>query len=321
MDAPQRTRWILSLAAAAVVVVVLVVSLLGRRGPAPPPAEHATAPAPAVAPAPPLPIPPPPQPALRRAELALAADRAAAAYAAGQPYADENRKLVGRRFEVVIPFGCRGPGRSDEINPARWRLDARRKTITLTAEPQVWTKTDWVVETAEAAEAEAVEGFWIPRPWLWTEVCPAAEPAAAAPEGEAAEPAESAAGAKPAAEAKPPARTKADAAGAAEAASPPPATPPTLGLVQVFGPQASRTGLRGARPYRVVRKAGDDQLAGTPPGFRLVLHGRISGFASGEAIRCHSDSMDRRPACLVGVQLDRVRFEDQTGGLLAEWTE
>jgi hypothetical protein len=309
MDAPQRTRWILSLAAAAVVVVVLVVSLLGRRGPAPPPAEHATAPAPAVAPAPPLPIPPPPQPALRRADLALAADRAAAAYAAGQPYADENRKLVGRRFEVVIPFGCRGPGRSDSINPARWRLDARRKTITLTAEPQVWTKTDWVVETAEAAEAEAVEGFWIPRPWLWSEACPAAEQPPAAPDAEPAE---------PAAAAGPQAQTKAD---AAEAASPPPATPPTLGLVQVFGPQASRTGLRGARPYRVVRKAGDDQLDGTPPGFRLVLHGRVTGFPSGEAIRCHSDSMDRRPACLVGVQLDRVRFEDQGGGLLAEWTE
>jgi hypothetical protein len=281
MNQPDRTRLALSLGVAGVLGLILLVAVLrpqqGDEVPATPidppevPAEVVVAPEP---------LPPP---TLRRGDLIAAAAQASAAYAAGQPYADTNKALVGRRFEVTIPFGCGGPSSAPTSDPARWNFDLAQRTVTLSAQPQAWTNAPWVREIVGDGDFEAIDGFWIPRPWLASEACPAPR-------------------------------------------TPPPGSPapavsqPSLGLVRTFAEGGSRVGQRGARPYEVVRRAEDEELTTSAREFRLVLSGRVSGFPSGEALRCHSPSIDQRPTCLAGVEIDRVAFvEPNSGDVLAEW--
>ena len=76
----------------------------------------------------------------------------------------------------------------------------------------------------------------------------------------------------------------------------------------------SRLQRRGDRPYEVVRKV----AAAPVGGFRLVLEGRIvQGPTS--AVACRSDDPDRRPTCLVRVELDRVAIESAGGEMYGEW--
>ncbi|HRD29396.1 MAG TPA: hypothetical protein PLO65_13940, partial [Caulobacter sp.] len=79
---------------------------------------------------------------------------------------------------------------------------------------------------------------------------------------------------------------------------------------------------RDGRPYSFVRKVPEGEPATPAEGYRLVLEGRVTGYPGGHAVRCRSDSPDRRPVCLVAVEFDRVAFEDgATGAVLAEWRE
>lgn len=100
--------------------------------------------------------------------------------------------------------------------------------------------------------------------------------------------------------------------------SPIPPSPETVGLAQAFAEGGSRLLRRGDRPYETTLKLPDGQ----PPawgGFRLVLEGRVTAGADGRTAACLSEHPDRRPVCLVRVELDRVAFEDATGANLAEW--
>ena len=182
----------------------------------------------------------------------------------------------------------------------RYRYDAERGTLQLSAAPEIWTDAEWARALAGVGNVEAIEGFWFRRPWLRTENCPVVPPPpadAAAPAGE-------------------------DVAGEAEtqqAEAPPVALPPspeTLGVARVFEAGGSRLLRRGGRPYEVTRRTEPAEAPG-PQGFRLVLQGRLS--AASDPIRCRSDSPDRRPICLLLVEFDRVAFEDPAGKTLAEW--
>lgn len=277
----------LSLAAGIVILALVVAAVLsGRRDPpAASPAPVDTGEAVSAAPkliTPPAPLP---EPALRRGELVAAAARAAAAYAAGASPPADDRGLVGRPFEIVIPFGCAGPSSTPSADPARWTFDLKNRSITLTAQPQVWTDTGWVRTLVGQDDSDRIEGFWIPRPWLAAETCPTARaPDPGAPAASASE--------------------------------------PTVGVVRVFGADDTRVGRRDGRPYQVVRKATDQELSTSVREYRLVLNGRISAFADGQPIRCHSASIDRRPACLLGAEIDRVAFLDPVSGeVLAEWRD
>ena len=97
-----------------------------------------------------------------------------------------------------------------------------------------------------------------------------------------------------------------------------PPSPETVGLAQAFAEGGSRLLRRGDRPYEATVKLPDGQAPGAG-GFRLVLEGRIVAGADGRTVACLSEHPDRRPVCLVRVELGRVAFEDAAGGALAEW--
>lgn len=213
-------------------------------------------------------------------QIIAAGDAAAKAYAAGSP-PPENAALLDRRFEVRIPFGCQGPMPEGSGDPLRWTQDAKRRTLKLSAKPEVWTDALFAPGGAGAPDIEAVEGFWVPRPWLASDMCPPAS--APTPD--------------------------------------PAALPPrqTLGLAQFFRPGESRLPQRGGKAYAVVKRIAPEGLD-SAQGFRLVLRGRVVALPDGRAVHCHSESYNYRPICLVSVEYDYVAFENPAAGeILAEW--
>jgi hypothetical protein len=231
---------------------------------------------------------PAPPPALTRGDLVSAAGRAASAYVEGRtlPEADP---LVGRSFAVRVPFGCTGPSPPDASKDERdglaaWTWGSDRKAIGLSMTPGDWTGSTLLAEAAAAKKWEAVEGFWIPRPWLASESCPAVQPD--------------------------PLQTEA-----------PPASPQTLGLAAVFEAGSSRVGRRNGRAYEfTIRAKGNELLSPPDKGYRMLLEGRVASFPSGRAIECRAPGPEQRPVCIVAIQLDRVAYEDASGRTLSQWT-
>ena len=243
-----------------------------------------TPPAPVAEPAPATPAPPPPAitPLLGRADLLAASAAAADAYAIGRDAIPANAELVGRRFEVRIPFGCYGASPEEAGASLRWNYDADDKALRINATPEVWTDIPWV-RTLAGEQVEAVEGFWLPRPWSQSETCPTPE---------------------------------------ARMALPPilPAPQQTVGLAQLFETGGSRVHRRDGKPYRTVEKVEPEALQATD-GFRLVLSGRVGALPNGQPVGCHSAGAELQPVCLVVVEFDRVAIENPSSGeQLAEWT-
>lgn len=235
---------------------------------APPPA--APAPAPVLKPVAPL-----PPPVLNRVELVAAIEQAASDYVAGQT---AGQGLVGRRFSIRQAFGCLEPVSAQAADGlAGWSWGKRKATIELTLLPADWMALapgDW----------EAVEGFWLARPWQRGEGCPAGRWTEPAPD------------------------------------EPPAPSAQTVGLAAVFEPGGSRMGRRSGRAYAFTVRG----EAGQPPvapvaGYRLMLEGRLGAFDDGQAIHCAAEGPERRPVCIAAVRLDRVAFEDANGVVLSEW--
>ena len=219
---------------------------------------------------------------LRLEQLIAAGDAAGRAYAVGSPPPAENAALIDQRFEVRIPFGCEGPMPETSTDRLRWTQDATRGTLKLSARPEDWTGAPFAVGAAAAPKVEAVEGFWLPRPWLASEACPPALSPGSDP-----------------------------------VTLPPPRQ--TLGLAQFFRPGASRLPQRRGRPYEVVKRVGPE-TAESAKSFRLILRGRVVALPDGQPVRCHSEDPDYRPICLVSVEFDYVAFENPaTGEILADW--
>lgn len=267
-----------------VIAALLVLMLAGCDRQAPGPlantqAEVSATPAPRKLPA--------PIPVLSRGDLVGAAARAASAYAEGKQLEGAD-PLVGRTFALRIAFGCAGPApaapQDGELSGlASWTPGADGKTIELKLTPGDWTGSALIAGGADAPTWEAVEGFWIPRPWLASESCPA---------------------------------VKGDPLQTGDVG----AAPQTLGLAAVFDEGGSRVGRRNGRAYSfTVRAEGDAPPAVPSQGYRLALAGRIASFPDGRAIRCRASGPDQRPVCVVAATLDRVAFEDAEGGTLSEW--
>lgn len=274
----HKVALVAPLSIAAVVFVIIVIGLRSEfrdKKPVQPP--------PAPTPAPPA--APPAPPPLDRPALLDEASIAAADYAAGTPPGPGAASDLGRRFVLRLPFGCGGPQVTSAISQASAEYDAEHQAVRLTVSSANWTTLPLIQALPNADKIEAVEGFWIPRPWLRTEACP--------PERSDLQP-----------------------------ATPTPATAPTLGLAQVFGPDASRALRRNDRPYAFVRKIAPTKPELLNHAYRLVLEGRITGFGDGQALHCWSESPDHRPICIYAVSLDRVALEDAVDGeQLAEWRE
>jgi hypothetical protein len=230
-----------------------------------------------------------PKPVVDRTELLRALDEAGSAYAAGQVTA--NTGLAGRRFILRQAFGCSGPVPPNvrrEPGIAAWSLGSKSQTIELTLQPADWM--DLAASDGPERAWEAVEGFWLPRPWLRTDGCPAPH------QGETP---------------------------VAEAPSPDALTAParqTAGLAAVFERGGSRLGRRDGKPFTFVVR-GDDRLPPSPPvgGYRVVLEGRFAQFPDGRAIQCRAAGVDSRPVCIVAANVDRMAFETADGQLLSEW--
>lgn len=272
--------------AAALMLAAAVLAGCNRKAPEPV-ATNVQTETPTTPREPAAPIVPAPPPALTRGDLVSAAGQAASAYAEGEAPSTTD-PLVGRSFAVRVPFGCNGPapadasgGESDGL--AGWTWGADRKAIQLRMAPSDWTGSAMLAEAGTSDKWEAVEGFWIPRPWLASETCPAV-------------------------------RTDPLQTGA------PPASPQTVGLAAVFETGASRIGRRNGRAYEyTVRQKGDTPLTPPEAGFRILLEGRVASFPSGRAIECRASGPNQRPVCIVAVQLDRVAYEDANDSTLSEW--
>ena len=224
---------------------------------------------------------------LTRAALLAATSRAAATYAAGERIEGED-PLVGRRFALRVPFGCNGPqptaAESAGDGLARWSWGPENRTIQLTLTPGDWLNTALISGAADGSDWEAVEGFWIPRPWLTAGECSTVQ----------ADPLQSGDGAP---------------------------SPQTVGLAAVFTEEDSRVGRRNGRAYAfTIRPTGDTPLTAPVGGYRLLLEGRLASFPDGRAIRCRASSPDQRPVCIAAIRLDRVAFTNADSSvLLSEW--
>jgi hypothetical protein len=237
--------------------------------------------APKVAPTPPAVAPEPvrlPPPTLGRAQILAAIAEAASAAATGAPAGEEVARLAGRRFVLRLPFGCAGTSAGEASG---WSYDPGTQALKLSVRPEAWTDAPWARQLFAGPKVEAIEGFWVKRPWIMTEACPAAMPPNAAPSA---------------------------------------ATPESVGLAQVFEAGDSRLQRRNGQAYSVTEKAGPDELPGAS-GFRLVLEGRVAASSAGPPVRCHSADPGQRPLCLLQIDLEKVAIEDARGRRFGEWTE
>lgn len=249
----------------------------------PPPAGEAEADGPPPAVASRTPAVPTPEPPLARRDLLAGAARAASLYAEGQPGPIED-PLVGREFSVRIAFGCNGPvlpgGEVPGVGHWSWGDDGA--TIRLGMRPADWQESAILAQAGAGETWEAIEGFWLPRPWQVADGCPVAR-------GD-------------------PLQTVAA------------VSPQTLGLAAVFEAGGSRVGRREGRAYQfTVRAEGEEKLAPPEDGFRLLLEGRVAAFPSGRGVECRASGPEERPVCIVATRLDRVAFEQPDGTVQAEW--
>lgn len=244
--------------------------------------------APAPEPAAPaeIPIETPVRPAaLDRRGLLAAIGQAASNYAAGAT-PETADALVGRQFDIRLAFGCEGAeappadGAGDGL--ARWSWGPERETLRLSLTPGDWTRSALIAGSGQE-EWEAVEGFWVSRPWMSADGCPSIQ-------------------------------------GDPLASGPVAPSPQTVGLAAVFEKGGSRLGRRNGRAYtHTIRQAGDAPLVALDAGYRVRLEGRIVAFPDGRAIRCRAANPNQRPVCVAATQLDRVAFETPTGETLSEW--
>src|SRR3546814_682482 len=213
------------LAIAGGLAAILVVGgggfFLGRTtAPVPP------APAPALVPAPaPVPVPETPKD-LERGDLIALAQRAADAFASGEAMPKAVAEATGRRFELLLPFGCGGPSEAESSLPMQWRYDEAGGTLRVSVKPMMWSKTDW--NLGDRADIDAAEGFWITRPWSSSGACPLR-------------------------------------AGQAFPRGVEPLTLPgqTLAIAQFFRSEADRDGRRNGRPFETVQRVAADTFDGS----------------------------------------------------------
>jgi hypothetical protein len=252
---------------------------------------------PAPTPAPPAPVVVPTE--LARADLIAALARAASAFAAG---ADPSSAagLSGRTFRIRLPFGCSGVGETASDGFAGLLRAGDGGGLTLSARPLDWSRSPLVVPPGVTPDWDGVEGFWIARPWLSQETCPArVERPAPAP--------------------APIEDSVVEAPGPILLPVPPP-SPQTMGLAAIQAADSSRLGRRDGEAYRfTVRGTGDAPVVPPAQGYRLVLGGRVGAFPDGRAVHCTARSAEERPVCVAAVELDVVAFEDAAGARLSEW--
>ncbi len=252
---------------------------------------------------------------LNRAALLAALTEAGTALADGQT---RNAALTGRTVSVRLPFGCGGEAAVvSEVGGLPRLVRNADGSLTLTVTPEDLGASALVPATREGAvdKWEAVEGFWIARPWSGLDACPASAALAAPAPDLAPSPAQTAI--------KTPAEGKTAEAKTVDDVTAPPIVQPerTAGLAAVFETGGSRLGRRQGQAYvHVIRGEKGVAPSPAPGGYALRLEGRLTAFADGKAVHCVQKDAESRPVCVAALRLDRLAFEDgATGALLSEW--
>jgi hypothetical protein len=282
----DRKPWFVAplVIAAALAAILLAVLLRPEETPSPvkqtpPPRQHQAA-APPPPPAVPEPLPP-----LGRRDLIEAARASGALLAAEGRLPPPDKDMTGRPFVIRIPFGCDGLQIGAAPSQVSLSYDPGNKSMTLTAQPNVWTQLPMVQALPDRGAIDAVEGFWLARPWSYSESCPPRidYPALAAPTAPTAQ---------------------------------------TIGLARFFGTSESRVLQHAAHPFTFTRKLADDDLSILDHGYVLVLSGHLGSYQDGRALHCWMEAPDHHPVCLFSVIFDHVAFEDaSTSETLAQWNE
>lgn len=263
-----------------------------------------------------LPIVPRPQPPLDRASLLAAISEAASAGASGAEMPESVRSLDGRQFEIRIRFGCRGPSTELGDRWLGWSFDPENRRIRVRAMPTI-SKDDPLVSRISGEEFEAVEGFWIPRPWLLQPVCPAGAALQRAADGPQAE-SGSQRRQPENQDQKQSAREQAQESAEDQQAEPVP-TPPRVGIAQFFTDEDPRTRRRDMRPYQASHTLAEGKAISSQ-GYNLVLAGRLRALPGRGVVQCVSRGADIPPECVVSAEFLRVWIEQPgSGEVIAQW--
>ena len=238
-----------------------------------------------------LPALPVAEAALDRQDLLLAVLRAGSAAAAGESDSDVQRELAGKPFAMRMRFGC--PSEPPE-ETRRVSFAEEEGIVRIELAPEVDRATPLMAELVGTG-AEAVEGFWIRRPWLLHAACP------------------------PAAARAPSAATDAPPPGADTAVGPADAeNEQRIAIAQFFTAEDARTHRRDSRAYQATERLAEGE-APSAAGYDLVLEGRLQRLPNGQVIVCRAASSGP-PACIVSARFDQVSVERADNGeLLAEW--
>lgn len=230
------------------------------------------------------------EPPLDRKALLRAVVEVRSAYATGQEITERQRQLDGQRVELRLSIGC--PGDTQPTRRIDYRENDRRLRITIA--PEITAETVAVAELG-LSDIEAVEGFWIYRPWVIFGDCPVIRQ-----EGS---PSFAAVGQKPQ---------------SVQANTAP--EPPRIGIAQFYSAADSRTGRRGMRDYEASRQLADDE-APRPDGYQLVISGRLEALPDGRVIVCSGSGVAVPPRCIISAHIDRVSVVDPANGsALGEWS-
>ncbi len=248
-----------------------------------------TSPRPELAPAlsAPVLITPPPPPRIEaprtvgRADIIGLADRAADALTADLPLPEGVAAIAGRRFDLVLPFGCGGAAPEGSTASPRWSYDADKETLRIHIAPTAWEMADWAIAVPDETTLR-LEGFWVSRPWSSAERCPKVHGHAAAINGQ-------------------------------------PVTLPgqTLAVAEVMTGERRRE----RRAYETVQRIPLDRFdASQGFRLRLIGRiDRSSGGRPVQCIQ--PAGVEQRPICLVLVTLDEIRIENPIGNeMLATWS-
>lgn len=166
---PRTSRLAIAAGVAGAIALVGAGYLVGRRS-APMPEAPATVLAPAApsAPAADLDFPP----TLDRTALLALGAQAADAFASNLPLPATISAAAGRRFDLLLPFGCEAPGATQSQGGMRWSFDSKAGTLRISVDPTTWRGGEWS-DAAVVDPETAFRGFWIARPWSTATTCAA----------------------------------------------------------------------------------------------------------------------------------------------------
>ena len=233
-------------------------------------------------------------PPMDRETLLLAVVQAASAHASGIDDRDAQRELDGQRFQFAVRFGCEGQAEDLRSASLGWSYQLDNQTLRLRATPTI--KADDPLAAMIGGDlVEAIEGFWVPRPWMLRSTCPVSKLPPASVEGIA----------------------KGDRSLAPQVQS---MRWPKVGIAQFFTSGDTRTSRRDGRAYEAFKPVTTGAQVGEQ-GFNLILAGRLRPVPGKRVIECYAAAGDAPPDCIVSAHIDEVRMEQPADNdVLARWS-